>query len=87
MKIKPINDFVIVKLDDPAEKSVSGIIIQKPVNPIQEIAEVVAIFPNAPVVKVGDKIVFKNFHLEEFEHNGEKLGILKYADVIGVLYD
>jgi len=85
--IKPLADYVIVKIDEGEETQVSGIIISKPIKPIQELAEVLAIGPEVQDIKVGDRVVFKNFHMEEFERDKQKFGILRYPDVIGIYND
>lgn len=83
MQIQPINDFVIVAVDDPAETTTSGIIVTKAVKGTQETGIVIAVARKDAEIKPGDKVIFKSYHLEEFEHEKEKVGILLYTDVIG----
>jgi chaperonin GroES len=94
MKLRPLNDRVIVKRVESETKTAGGIIIpdtakEKPVE-----AEVVAVGIGKLMdngerqkmqVKVGDKILFGKYSGTEVKINGEEHLILKEDDVLAVV--
>jgi chaperonin GroES len=94
MKLKPLNDRVIVKRVESETKTAGGIIIpdtakEKPVE-----AEVVAVGTGKLLdngerhpmqVKVGDRILFGKYSGTEVKINGEEHLILKEDDVLAVV--
>jgi len=95
MKVKPLNDHVLVKPLSKTETTKSGIVIPDTVEKERpERGEVLAVGPGklledgkrAPMgVKVGDKIMFKKYGPDEVKIDGQELLILDEADIIAVL--
>jgi chaperonin GroES len=94
MKIRPLQDRVLVKRVEAEEKTASGIIIpdnakEKPLE-----AEVIAVgngrrLDNGEVVKpelkVGDRVLISKYSGSEVKVNGVEHLILREDDIMGVL--
>lgn len=94
MKLKPLNDRVVVKRLDAEEKTKSGIIIPDNAKEKPQQGEVLAVGPGKlddkgtrqPLnVKVGDKVLFGKWSATEVKHEGEELLLLKEDDIFAVL--
>ncbi|EDP61346.1 co-chaperone GroES [Thalassobaculum sp.] len=94
MKLRPLQDRVLIRLIEQVSKTPGGIIIpdtakEKPVE-----GEVLAIGPGArdergalcPLdVKVGDRVLFGKWSGTEVKIDGEELMIMKETDILGIL--
>lgn len=94
MKIKPIQDHILVKRLESEEKTKSGIIIpdnakEKPLE-----AQVMAvgngkILNNGtlckPSVKVGDRVLIGKYTGSEVKIDGHEMVILREDDILGVI--
>ena len=94
MKLRPLQDRVLIRLVVPEVKTAGGIFIpdtaqEKPVE-----GEVVAVGAGArdvsgrlhPLdVKVGDRVLFGKWSGTEIKVDGKELTIMKEADVMGVI--
>ena len=95
MKIRPLQDRVIVKrLDDEVEKTKGGIIIPDTAKEKPMQGEIIAVGPGArddngklvpPDVKKGDRVLFGKWSGTEVKIDGEELLIMKESDVMGVI--
>lgn len=94
MKIRPINDRVIVKRDEADTKTPGGIII--PDNAKEPVTRGVVLFtgpgkslPNGsrrePQVKVGDKVIFGKYSGFDFEQDNERRIVMNEDDIVGVI--
>jgi chaperonin GroES len=84
MKIRPLQDRVIVKRIAEEEKTKGGIIIpdtakEKP-QEVNDDGKLVALD-----VKVGDKILFGKYSGSEIKLNGEEHLIMREDDILGVV--
>jgi len=91
--LKPIEDKVIVKVDEEENVSSSGLFLA-PTGEKQGIGTVIAKGPgimlnNGDFVEipfeVGDRVAFGKYSGTEVEHDGEILTILAYRDILAVL--
>lgn len=94
VKIRPLQDRVIVKRVKEEEKTKGGIIIpdsakEKPIE-----GEVLAVGPGkllddgskrAPDVKVGDRVLFGKYSGTEVKIDGEETVVLREDDILGVI--
>ena len=94
MKIRPLQDRVIVKRMEEERKSAGGIVIpdsatEKPIK-----GEVMAVGPGKildngekrPVdLKVGDKVLFGKYSGTEVKVNDDELLVMREDDIMGVL--
>jgi chaperonin GroES len=89
MKLRPIEDHVVVKLSgDAEEKKIGGIIIPDTAKEKPQMAKVVAVGTDEDLkkaVKVGDKILFGKYAGTEIELDGVKYLILAKADILCVV--
>lgn len=95
MKIKPLNDKIIIKPISEDEVTKSGIVLPDTVDKEKpEKGEVVATGPGklldngqrAPMsVKVGDKVMFKKYGPDEIKVGDEELLVISEEDIIGIL--
>ena len=91
--LKPIEDKIIVKVDEEENVSSSGLFLA-PTGEKQGTATVIAVGPGitlnngqivVPEVSVGDKVAFAKYQGTEVEHDGETLTILTYRDILAVI--
>ncbi|GAB1366087.1 MAG TPA: co-chaperone GroES [Candidatus Cloacimonas sp.] len=89
MKLRPIEDHVVVKLNTAAqEKTVGGIIIPDTAKEKPQMAEVIAVGTDEDlqkIVKIGDKVLYGKYAGTEIELEGEKLLILSKSDILAIV--
>lgn len=89
MKLRPIEDRVVVKIQTAAqEKTIGGIIIPDTAKEKPQMAEVIAVGTDedlAKIVKVGDKVLYGKYSGTEVEIDGEKLLILSKSDILAIV--
>lgn len=94
MIIKPLHDFVTIKLDVPETVSEGGIVlIQKRPEQGVETGTVVEVGPglhidgrfDEMVIKVGDRVLFNKGTGQIVDVDGQKVLFLKQRDVMGIL--
>ena len=93
MKIKPLGDRVVVKPIEQESKTKSGIIIPDTAKEKSHQGEVIAIGQGRyedgklmPLtVKLGDKVLYKEYGGDEFKLDGKEVIILKEEDILGVI--
>ncbi len=95
LKIKPIGEFILVKVSKEEETTASGLIVQssgKGERPQK--GEIVALGSGrisekgdkiAFNVKEGDVVYFKKYSPEEVEIDGEQYLIMKEADILATV--
>ena len=94
MKIRPLQDRILVKRLESEEKTVGGIIIPDNAKEKPMEAKVIAVGNGKfledgklkkPDVKVGDRILFSKYSGSEVKIDGEEHLILREDDILGVL--
>jgi chaperonin GroES len=94
MKIKPLNDRVIVKRVEEEQKTAGGIIIPDTAKEKPQEGEVVAVGPGkrdddgkriALEVKEGDRILFGKYAGTEIKIDGEEHIFMREDDILGIL--
>jgi chaperonin GroES len=94
MKLRPLNDKIVVKPLEAAETIKGGIIIPDSAKEKPQEAEVKAVGPGklndngqrvAPDVKVGDKVLFSKYSGSEFKVDGDELLVLDEGDILAVV--
>jgi chaperonin GroES len=83
--IKPLADRVVAERVEAAAKTASGLYLpdnskEKPV-----LAKVVAVGPDVKSLKVGDKIVYKEYSTTELKIEGTEYLIVKEEDVLATV--
>jgi chaperonin GroES len=94
MKLKPLQDRVIVKQSVAEEKTKSGILLPDTAQEKPTRGKVVAVGPGKlddkgkPMelgLRVGDTVYYGKYSGTEVEVNSEKFVILRETDILGVL--
>jgi len=93
MKIKPLGDRIVVKPLEQESKTKSGIIIPDTAKEKSHQGEVIAIGQGRyqdgklmPLtVKLGDKVLYKEYGGDEFKLDGQEVVILKEEDILGII--
>lgn len=89
MKLRPIEDHVVVKLSVEAEeKKIGGIIIPDTAKEKPQMAEVVGVGTDEDLkkaVKVGDKVLYGKYAGTEIELDGVKYLILSKSEILAVV--
>ena len=100
MRLKPVNDKIVVKVKDNKKEdtTVSGIILPDSVGEKMTEAEVVAVGEGMytttgaivpPIVKVGDKILYDDQAQspKEYKCDGENLVIMSQNEILSIIRD
>lgn len=90
MKVKPMDDRLLIKPLEPESKTPSGIIIPDTAKEKPIFGEVIAVGNDEElqkVVKVGDKIIFAKYGGEEISIDGKDYRIIQRSDVLAIVED
>ena len=94
MKIRPLNDRILVKRLEEERKTASGIVIPDTAAEKPDQGEVLAVGSGKKTedgkvrpldVKVGDKVLFGKYSGQTVKVKGEELLVIREEDVMGVL--
>jgi chaperonin GroES len=94
MKLRPLQDRVLIRRVDPEAKSTRGIIIPDTVQEKPMEGEVLAGGPgvrdaggalHALDVKSGDRVLFGKWSGNEFKLDGKDLMVVKESDILGII--
>lgn len=90
MKMKPLDDRVLVKVLEAQETTEGGIIIpdtakEKPV--MGEVIEVGTDEDLKELIKVGDKVVFAKYGGDDITIGTEEYKVIPRADILGIIED
>lgn len=94
MKIRPLQDRILVKRLEGEEKTASGIIIPDTAKEKPQQGEVIAVGNGKvlddgkmrkPDVKVGDKVLFSKYAGSEVKLDGTEHLIMREDDLLGVI--
>lgn len=89
MKLKPIEDHVVVKITSQSEeKKIGGIIIPDTAKEKPQMAKVIAVGTDEDLikaVKVGDMVLYGKYSGTEIELDGEKYLILAKSDILAIV--
>ena len=93
MKLVPLEDRVIVKVEEEEERTVSGIVLPDTAKEKPQKAKVLAVGPGRydgddliPIdLKEGDVVIFAKYGGTEVKVDGEELLILRASDILAKL--
>jgi chaperonin GroES len=94
MKLKPLNDRILVKRRDEDQKSAGGILIPDNAREKPQQGDVMAAGPGAQLdngdvrpmaVKTGDRVLFGKYSGSEVKLDGEEYVIMREEDVLAVV--
>jgi chaperonin GroES len=94
MKLKPLNDRILVKRREEEDKSAGGILIPDSAKEKPQQGDVVAVGPGARLdngdlrpmaVSAGDRVLFGKYAGSEVKLDGEEYVIMREEDVLAVV--
>ncbi|OFO61253.1 co-chaperone GroES [Peptoniphilus sp. HMSC075B08] len=92
MKLRPLDDKIVIKKIEKEETTASGIVLPSSAKEESNIAEVVATGNKLDtdeemkgLVKVGDKVIFSKYAENDIELDDEKYTIIKFQDILAVI--
>jgi chaperonin GroES len=94
MKLRPLDDRIVIKQSEAEEKTAGGIILPDTAKEKPQIGTVVAIGPGKVLddgtrakmsVKNKDEVLYAKYIGSDVEIDGEKYVILKESDVLGIV--
>ena len=90
MKIKPMDDRVLIELIEEEEKTYSGIIIPDTAKEKPRMGKVIAVGTDEDLrekVKEGNKILFTKYGGEEISFDSKEYKIVQRTDILAVVED
>ena len=85
MSIKPLADRIVAVREAAETKTASGLFLPDGAKEKPVVATVVAVGKEVKEVKVGDRVVYKEYAPTELKVGGEEFLILKEEDVLATL--
>jgi len=87
MKVTPLTDRVLVKLEKSETKTTGGIIIPDTAQEKTQIGVVIAVGDDKEVIKVkaGDKVMYDKYAGTQVKIGGEDHLILKMTDILATI--
>ena len=88
MKIKPMDDRVLVSFVEEETKTASGIIIPDSAKEKPTMGEVIAVGTDEDLqehIKVGDKVLFGKYGGEDITLDGEDYKIIQRSDILAII--
>lgn len=90
MKIKPLDDRVLLEPMPAEEKTSSGLIIPDSAKEKPRVGVVIAVGTDDDLkekIKEGNKVLFAKYGGDEIEMNGKEYRILQRSDILAVVED
>ncbi len=93
MKVKPLLDRVLIKMEKAEETTKSGIILAGSAKEKPQIADVIEVGPGGVVdgkevkmcVKKGDRVITSKYSGTEVKLDGEDFTIVRQSDILAVV--
>lgn len=83
--IAPLGDRVVAVREQAAEKTASGLFLPDNAKEKPVVAKVVAVGKDAKTVKVGDRVLYKEYSTTELKIDGIEYLVVKEEDILGTL--
>ena len=83
-KIQPVNDYVLIKLEEESEEKTSGgIIIPDTAKEKPKEGEVVGIAAGASEqISIGDRVIYKEYSGTQITYEGEEYLLIPASDIL-----
>ncbi|RKY24650.1 MAG: co-chaperone GroES [Planctomycetota bacterium] len=94
MKLRPLEDRVVIKQSDAEEKTAGGIILPDTAKEKPQIGKIIAVGPgkmlddgkrNEMSVKKNDEVIYAKYIGNDVEIDGDKYVILRESDILGIV--
>lgn len=83
--IKPLKDRVVAVKQEAQNKTASGLYLPDAAKEKSVVANVLAVGSEVTEVKIGDKIIYKEYSTTELKIDGKEYLIIKEEDILGTL--
>lgn len=83
--ITPLGDRVVAVREEAAQKTASGLYLPDNAKEKPVMAKVVAVGKDAAAVKVGDRIIYKEYSTTELKIDGTEYLVVKEEDILGTV--
>ncbi len=83
--IKPLSDRVVAVREEAAAKTASGLFLPDNAKEKPVLAKVVAVGPDVKGLKVGDRIVYKEYSTTDVKINDQEYLLIKEEDVLATI--
>jgi chaperonin GroES len=83
--IKPLADRVVAVKEEAATKTASGLYLPDNAKEKTILAKVAAVGPDVKALKVGDRIVYKEYGPTELKIDGTEYLVIKEEDVLATV--
>lgn len=83
--ITPLGDRVVAVREQAADKTASGLYLPDNAKEKPVFAKVVAVGKEAKTVKIGDRIIYKEYSTTELKLNGDEYLVVKEEDILGTV--
>lgn len=90
MKIKPLDDRILIQPAEAEEKTSSGLIIPDTAKEKPRVGTVIAVGTDEDLrekIKEGNKVLFAKYGGDEIDVNGKELRIIQRSDILAVVED
>ncbi|MGK9477779.1 co-chaperone GroES [Melioribacter sp. OK-6-Me] len=90
MKVKPLDDRVLIEPVDEVSKTPSGIIIPDTAKEKPIIGKVLAVGTDEDLrqnIKEGDRVLFAKYGGEDISVDGKDLKIIQRSDILAIIED
>lgn len=84
-KLNPLSDRVVAQVEEAKSQTSSGFYLPDNAKEKSKVAKVVAVGADAKAIKVGDKIVYKEYSTTEVKVDGQEYIIVKEEDVLATI--
>ena len=94
MKLRPLDDRVVIKQSDAEERTAGGIILPDTAKEKPQIGKIVAVGPGKLLddgkrckmsVKKNDKVIYGKYMGSEVEVDQDKYVVLRESDILGII--
>jgi chaperonin GroES len=94
MKLRPLDDRVVIKQSEAEEKTSGGIILPDTAKEKPQIGKIVAVGPGKILddgkrgkmtVKKNDEVIYAKYIGSEVEIDGDKFVVLHESDILGII--
>ena len=94
MKLRPLDDRIVIKQSDAEEKTTGGIILPSIAKEKPQTGKIIATGPGNILdsgkrskmsVKKNDKVIYAKYIGSEVEINGKKFVVLRESDILGII--
>ncbi len=85
MTLKPLKDRVVAKVEKPAEKTASGLLLPSDSKEKPSFAVVESVGPEVKSVKKGDKILYKEYSTTPVKVDNNEYIIVDEKDILALI--